>query len=397
MVKLGLQVVKYLQQGNIVRQTTAEIGVKSQVRQERYFCSCIAYVGSEKQRAMKRKVTLIPGDGIGPEIVASVKSVFRALEVPIEWEEENAGLSTLKAHGEILPRSLLDSLERNRIGIKGPITTPVGEGFRSVNIQLRQHFELYANIRPCKSIDAIPTRFKDVDLVIIRENTEGLYSGLEYCDERLGIVDSICRITKKGCERIVRAGFEYARTNQRKKVTLVHKANILKEAGATLLKAGKTISREYPEIAMEDLIIDNMCMQLVTRPERYDVIITTNLFGDILSDLSAGLVGGLGVAAGANIGSDIAIFEAVHGSAPDIAGKGLANPTAILKSGVMMLRQMDEGQLAARLERAIAFTLQNKEQCTADLGGKAGRKEFTDHIIRNLEHDRVRVETSTSY
>lgn len=336
---------------------------------------------------MRRKVTLIPGDGIGPEIMASVKAVFAALNAPIEWEEQNAGITTLQAKGELLPLSLLDSVTRNRIALKGPITTPLGEGFRSINIQLRQYFELYANIRPCKTTQAISTRFENVDLVIIRENTEGLYSGLEYFDERLGIIDSICRITKTGCERIVRAGFEYARANNRRKVTLVHKANILKQAGAALLNAGKAIATEYPDVVMDDVIIDNMCMQLVTRPERYDVIITTNLFGDILSDLAAGLVGGLGVAAGANIGSDIAIFEAVHGSAPDIAGKGIANPTAILKSGIMMLHYMGEEAIAARLQKSLDNTLRVKEQCTADLGGKAGTREFTDNIIRNLESD----------
>jgi isocitrate dehydrogenase (NAD+) len=343
---------------------------------------------------MKTRVTLIPGDGIGPEIMASVKSVFAALQVPIDWEEENAGLTAWKENGELLPPSLLKSLKKNRIGLKGPITTPVGEGFRSVNIQLRQHFDLYANVRPSKSIDAIPTRFKNVDLVIIRENTEGLYSGLENYDERLGIVDTISRITKKGCERIVRAGFQYAKMNNRRKVTLVHKANILKQAGATLLNAAKSIAPEYPGIVMEDLIIDNMCMQLVTRPEKYDVLITTNLFGDILSDLAAGLVGGLGVAAGANIGEDIALFEAVHGSAPDIAGKDIANPTAILKSAAMMLYYMGEGLVARKLEKAIDLTLRTKEHCTADLGGSSGTKEFTDYLIQNIEKDAAQLETT---
>jgi isocitrate dehydrogenase (NAD+) len=337
----------------------------------------------------KKKITLIPGDGIGPEIMAAVKAVFTALDTPLEWEEENAGLSAMKTHGELLPRALLESLERTKVGLKGPITTPIGEGFRSVNIQLRQHFDLYANIRPCESIEAIPTRFQGVDLVIIRENTEGLYSGLENYDERLGIVDSIARVTKKGCERIVRAGFEYAKENQRKKITLVHKANILKQAGAMLLNAGREIAPEYPGIAMDDLIIDNMCMQLVTKPERYDVIVTTNLFGDILSDLAAGLVGGLGVAAGANIGSDVAVFEAVHGSAPDIAGKNIANPTAILKSSIMMLHHLGENELAVRLDDAIATALASREQRTADLGGKAGTREFTNAIIRNLDRDTV--------
>lgn len=341
---------------------------------------------------MTKKVTLIPGDGIGPEIVAAVKRIFAALHAPVEWEEENAGISAFNESGELLPQAVLDSLGRNRVGLKGPITTPVGEGFRSINIQLRQHFDLYANVRPSKSIDAIPTRFKNVDIVIIRENTEGLYSGLEYYDERLGIVDSICRITTKGCDRIVRAAFNYAKTNGRKKVTLVHKANILKQAGAALLNAGKAISPEYPGIQMDDVIIDNMCMQLVTRPERYDVIVTTNLFGDILSDLTAGLVGGLGVAAGANIGEKCALFEAVHGSAPDIAGKNIANPTAILKSSVMMLHYMGESRLADRLDNAIERTLRNKDQCTADLGGKAGTNEFAEYIIRNIETSSVALE-----
>lgn len=341
---------------------------------------------------MKKKVTLIPGDGIGPEIMMAVKRIFSALQAPIVWDEQKAGMTAFEESGELLPKALLDSLRKNAIALKGPITTPVGEGFRSINIQLRQHFDLYANIRPSKSLDAIPTRFQNVDIVIIRENTEGLYSGLEYVDERLGIVDSICRITMKGCERIVRAGFEYARQNKRRKVTLVHKANILKQAGAALLNAGKSVSKEFPGITMEDLIIDNMCMQLVTKPERYDVIVTTNLFGDILSDLAAGLVGGLGVAAGANIGKDIAIFEAVHGSAPDIAGKNIANPTAVLKSSVMMLHHINETELAAKLEHAIDTTLRNKEECTADLGGKAGTKEFADNIIRNLGREVVPAE-----
>lgn len=344
-----------------------------------------------------RKVTLIPGDGIGPEIMEAVKAVFAALEAPIEWEEENAGAMTQQHKGELLPHSLLDSVERNRLALKGPITTPVGEGFRSINIQLRQHFELYANIRPARSTPAIPTRFENVDLVVIRENTEGLYSGLEYYDERLGIVDSICRITNTGCERIVRAGFEYARMNNRKNVTLVHKANILKQAGAALLNAGNRIAPMYPEISLNDRIIDNMCMQLVTQPEKYDVIVTTNLFGDILSDLTAGLVGGLGVAAGANVGADVAIFEAVHGSAPDIAGKGIANPTAILKSGVMMLSYMGENELAGKLDRALTETLGVRAYCTADLGGNASTHEFTDRVIENLRKESIPTGSSAHY
>lgn len=333
---------------------------------------------------IKKKVTLIPGDGIGPEIIDSVKSIFAAVNAPIAWELENAGQSTLDAQGKLLPQSLLTSLERNKIGLKGPITTPIGKGFKSINIQLRQHFDLYANIRPAKSIPGIKTRFENVDLVLFRENTEGLYSGLEHYDERDQIVDSIARITKVGCENIVRAAFEFAKKNGRKKITVVHKANILKQAGAMLLRAGESIGRDFPEIIMEDVIIDNMCMQLVTKPENYDVIVTTNLFGDILSDLAAGLVGGLGVVAGANIGKNVAIFEAVHGSAPDIAGKGLANPTAILKSSVMMLEYMGELELSNRIGYAIDKTLADPEQCTGDLGGKASTEIFTQHIIKNL-------------
>lgn len=338
-----------------------------------------------------QKVTLIPGDGIGPEIMQAVKVIFAALRAPIEWEEENAGITTWQEKGELMPQSLIQSLNRTRVALKGPIATPSGEGFRSVNIQLRQYFDLYANVRPCRSTDAIPTRFDNVDLVIFRENTEGLYSGLEYSDDRLGIVDSICRITHRGCERIVRAGLDYARANNRKRVTLVHKANILKQAGAALLDAGKRLAPEYPDIVLDDRIIDNMCMQLVIQPERYDVIVTTNLFGDILSDLAAGLVGGLGVAAGANLGSDVAIFEAVHGSAPDIAGKGVANPTAVLKSGAMMLRHLGEFSLATRLERALDDTMRVKEHRTADLGGQASTEEFARRVVDNLDRHAIPV------
>lgn len=334
---------------------------------------------------MAKKVTLIPGDGIGPEIIDSIKAIFKAAEVPIEWEEENAGQSALDKKGALIPDSLLNSLHKNKIALKGPITTPVGKGFKSVNVQLRQLFDLYSNIRPCKNIPGVSACYNNVDLVIIRENTEGLYAGLEYYDSRLEIADSIARVSKVGCERVVRSAFEYARFNKRKKVTLVHKANILKLAGATFLKAGETISKEYPEIEMNDVIIDNMCMQLVMRPEKFDVIVTTNLFGDILSDLCAGLVGGLGVVAGMNLGSNIAIFEAVHGSAPDIAGKGIANPTALLKSAILMLGYMEENALAFKINQALEKTLTNKQDCTPDLGGKSNTKAFTQKIIDNLK------------
>jgi isocitrate dehydrogenase (NAD+) len=334
---------------------------------------------------MSKLITLIPGDGIGPEIVESVKTIFKAAKTGIEWEEENAGQSTLDIKGELMPKSLLSSIERNKIALKGPISTPIGKGFKSVNIQLRQHFELYSNLRPCKTIPGIKTRFENVDLVIVRENTEGLYSGLEYYDERLEIADAVARITRTGCEKIVKSAFEFARMHKRKKVTIVHKANIIKIAGGLLLKAGAEISKGYPEIKMEDLIIDNTCMQLVARPERFDVIVTTNLFGDILSDLCAGLVGGLGVVAGANVGKDISIFEAVHGSAPDIAGKGIANPTALLKSAIMMLDHMGEEKQALRIDKALDKTLSVQECCTGDLGGKLNTKQFTEKVIENLD------------
>lgn len=329
-------------------------------------------------------VTLIEGDGIGPEITLAVKEVFEVSGVPITWEEENAGQTTFDQSGELLPSSLMESIQRNKVALKGPITTPVGKGFKSVNVQLRQRFDLYQNIRPCKTTPGIITKFDNVDLVLFRENTEGLYSGLEFYDERLQISDSIARITWHGCYRIVKAAFEYAKVNNRKKVTLVHKANILKIGGRLFLDAGEEVAPDYPDITFDSKIIDNMCMQLVVRPEDYEVIVTTNLFGDILSDLCAGLVGGLGVVAGANIGDDIAIFEAVHGTAPDIAGKGIANPTAMLRSGIMMLYYLELDEHAERIDRALNTTLADPHARTADLGGTANTATFAQNIIKNL-------------
>lgn len=333
---------------------------------------------------MKKTVTLIPGDGIGPEIVESVKEIFSAAGAAVEWDEEIAGETALDRKGKLVPDSLVASLKKNKVGLKGPLSTPIGKGFKSVNIQLRQLFDLYANIRPCKSVPGVNTRFENVDLVTVRENTEGLYSGLEVYDERLGISDSIARITVAGCERIVREAFEFARTHGRKRVTLVHKANILKSAGAIFLAAGERITKDYPDIIMDDYIIDNMCMQLVSRPEKFDVIVTTNLFGDILSDLAAGLIGGLGLVAGSNIGSEGAIFEAVHGTAPDIAGKGIANPTALLKSAILMLQYLEQHETADKIEKALDKTLANQELRTGDLGGPANTKQFTKNVIDNL-------------
>ncbi|CAN5141503.1 isocitrate/isopropylmalate family dehydrogenase [soil metagenome] len=331
-----------------------------------------------------RKITLIEGDGIGPEITLAVVRVFEATKVPIEWEWENAGQVSLTEKGELIPESLVASIKSNRVALKGPITTPIGKGFKSVNVQLRQMFDLYQNVRPCATTKGVESVFKGVDLVIFRENTEGLYSGLEYYDERLGMADSIARVTKSGCLKIVRAAFEYAKKHNRKQVTLIHKANILKSIGKLFLDAGKEVKEDYPDIEMNDRIIDNMCMQLVIRPQTFDILVTTNLFGDIISDLCAGLVGGLGLVAGANIGDGIAIFEAVHGSAPDIAGKGIANPTALLRSALMMLNHIEMFDHAKKVEEALNKTLFVKEQTTADLGGKASTEEFTQNIIKNL-------------
>ncbi|WP_242921451.1 isocitrate/isopropylmalate dehydrogenase family protein [Pontibacter liquoris] len=331
-----------------------------------------------------KQVTLIPGDGIGPEITEAVKAVFAAAKVPVSWEVENAGQTTFDAMGELIPATLIASLEKNKVALKGPITTPVGKGFKSINVQLRQMFDLYSNVRPVKSTKGVSTRFDNVNLVLFRENTEGLYAGLEMWDERLQISDSVARITRTGCENIIRAAFEYASKHGCNKVTAAHKANILKSAGALFLSIFNEIAKEYPHIQTDEKIIDNMCMQLVVKPEQFDVIVTTNLFGDILSDLCAGLVGGLGVVAGANIGADMAIFEAVHGSAPDIAGKGIANPTALLRSAIMMLHHLELKDEANRIDAALEATLANKQECTGDLGGPAGTMAFAQNIISKL-------------
>lgn len=333
---------------------------------------------------MRTKVTLIEGDGIGPEIMEAVKAIFQAANAPVEWDVQQMGKATLAEQGELIPQALINSVKTNKVALKGPLETPIGEGFRSVNVQLRQMFDLYANVRPCKTTEGIQTRFDQVDLVIFRENTEGLYSGLNVYDERLQIADSLSRVTARGSQRIVDAAFAYAHKNGRKKVTLVHKANILKESGRLMLDAGKAAAQKYPTIEFDDKIIDNMAMQLVVRPEQFDVIVTSNLFGDVLSDLCAGLVGGLGVVSGANIGEDVAVFEAVHGTAPDIAGKGWANPTAILRSALLMLEYLDAGATAKKIADALNATLKQKELCTGDLGGKSGTMEFAQHIIERL-------------
>ena len=339
----------------------------------------------ERVEDIMKKITLIPGDGIGYEISESLVKIFDAAKVPVEFETENAGSDVYEKTGELIPESLYESVERNKIAIKGPITTPIGKGFRSINVYLRKKYDLYTNFRPSRNLPGIETRYDNIDLAIFRENTEGIYIGEEkYENEEKTSAIAVKRITRKGSERIIRGAFEYAKNNGISKVTVVHKANILKFTDGMFLDIAREISKEYENIELEELIIDNMCMQLVTNPERFKVIVTMNLYGDILSDLVAGLVGGLGVAPGANIGDDIAIFEAVHGSAPDIAGQNKANPLALLLSSIEMLKYLKLDDFAKNIERAILKTLTDGYK-TADLGGNATTTEFTDKIIENLK------------
>lgn len=331
-------------------------------------------------------VTLIPGDGIGPEIAASLVDIFKAANVSIKFDIENAGIDIYNKTGSLIPDSLYESIEKNKIAIKGPITTPIGKGFRSINVYLRKKYDLYCNIRPSKSFKGIKTRYENIDLVIFRENTEGLYIGEEKWEDAEERESAIAtkRITRKGSYRILKRAFEYARNNNLDTITVVHKANILKITDGLFLEVARELSNSYPEINVEETIIDNMCMQLVTNPEKYKVIVTMNLYGDILSDLAAGLVGGLGVAPGANIGDDIAIFEAVHGSAPDIAGLNKANPIALLLSGVEMLKYLNMQDKASQIQNAINKVLNEGTVLTGDLGGTATTTEFTQKIIENL-------------
>ena len=339
----------------------------------------------ERVEDIMKKITLIPGDGIGYEISESLVKIFDAAKVPVEFETENAGSDVYEKTGELIPESLYKSVERNKIAIKGPITTPIGKGFRSINVYLRKKYDLYTNFRPSRNLPGVETRYDNIDLAIFRENTEGIYIGEEkYENEEKTSAIAIKRITRKGSKRIIQSAFEYAKNNGISKVTVVHKANILKFTDGMFLDIAREISKEYENIQLEELIIDNMCMQLVTNPERFKVIVTMNLYGDILSDLVAGLVGGLGVAPGANIGDDIAIFEAVHGSAPDIAGQNKANPLALLLSSIEMLKYLKLDNFAKNIENAILKTL--TDGCkTADLGGSATTTEFTDKIIENLK------------
>jgi isocitrate dehydrogenase (NAD+) len=333
---------------------------------------------------MAYRVTLIPGDGIGPELAEATRRVLDASGVEFEWEVVDAGEAVMAKHGTPLPDHVLASIQRNRIAIKGPITTPVGEGFRSVNVTLRQALGLYANLRPARSIQGLKTRYDDVDLVIVRENTEDLYAGIEH---RVGrdAAESIKIITREASERIARFAFDYAVANGRHKVTAVHKANIMKLSDGLFLESCRTVAAEYEgRIEFEDRIVDNMCMQLVQKPDLYDVLVLPNLYGDIVSDLAAGLVGGLGVAPGANIGPEAAVFEAVHGSAPKYAGQNKANPTALILSGVLMLRHIGRPDAAARVEDALRTVIAEGRATTYDLGGSAGTSQFADAIVERL-------------
>jgi isocitrate dehydrogenase (NAD+) len=333
---------------------------------------------------MPHRVTLIPGDGIGPELAEATRRVLDASGVAFEWEVQDAGEGVMAQYGTPLPDHVLESIRRNKVALKGPITTPVGTGFRSVNVTLRQVLGLYANLRPARSIKGLQTRYEDVDLVIVRENTEDLYAGIEHMVGK-DAAESIKIITRAASERIARFAFEYAVANGRRKVTAVHKANIMKMSDGLFLESCRTVAADYAgRIEFEDRIVDNMCMQLVQKPELYDVMVLPNLYGDIVSDLCAGLVGGLGVAPGANIGTEASVFEPVHGSAPKYAGLNKANPTALLLSGVLMLRHLGEQDAAVRVETALREVIAEGKDTTYDLGGPAGTREFADAIIARL-------------
>ena len=328
-------------------------------------------------------ITLIPGDGIGPEVASNVVRIIEAAGVEIQWETHYAGAQALEKFGETLPKELLDSIIRNKVALKGPITTPVGKGFTSVNVGLRKTLDLYANLRPVRALPNVPCRYPELDLIVVRENTESLYAGLEHIVVP-GVVESLKIITEKASTRIARFAFEHATKESRKKVTAVHKANIMKLSDGLFLDCFRKVSVDYPEIIADDKIVDNACMQLVMRPEQFDVMLLENLYGDIVSDLCAGLVGGLGLVPGANIGEKGAVFEAVHGSAPDIAGQGIANPTALLQSGILMLRYIGEREAADRVEKAMLTVFEEGKVRTRDIGGTAKTAEFADAIIQKI-------------
>lgn len=332
-------------------------------------------------------VTLIKGDGIGPSIMEAAVAVIDASGANIRWHEAEAGMAAYEKTGTPLPDATMESIEKTRVAFKGPLTTMVGEGFRSINVELRKRYDLYANVRPAKSWNGVKTRYDNIDIVIVRENTEGLYVGLEhYLTSQKDIAESLAVVTRKGSERIVEYAFQYARDNHRKKVTVCHKANILKFTQGLFLKTAREVAAKYPDIEFDEKIVDAACMHMVMKPEQFDVVVTTNMFGDILSDLTAGLVGGLGLIPGSNIGADAALFEAVHGSAPDIAGKNIANPTAVMMAGVMMLNHLGEHAAAERMQNAIEKVIAEGIYVTPDLNpdSQYGTREMADAIIAAL-------------
>ena len=330
------------------------------------------------------RITLIPGDGIGPEVASNVVRIIEESGVEIEWETHYAGAQALEKFGETLPKDLLESIKRNKVALKGPITTPIGKGFTSVNVGLRKALDLYANVRPVRALPNVPCRNPDLDLVVIRENTESLYAGLEH-EVVPGVVESLKIITEKASTRIAKFAFAYARSEKRKKITVVHKANIMKMSDGLFLDCFRNIAKLNPEIEADEKIVDNACMQLVMRPEQFDMMLLENLYGDIVSDLCAGLIGGLGLVPGANIGELGAVFEAVHGSAPDIAGQGVANPTALLQSGILMLRYLNEREAADKIENSMLDVYREGQVRTRDVGGNAKTAEFADAIIRKMK------------
>ncbi len=333
---------------------------------------------------MKHTITLIPGDGIGPEVASSVVRIIEASGVDIAWETHYAGAQALEKFGTTLPEELLESIKRNKVALKGPITTPVGKGFASVNVGLRKVLDLYANLRPVRALPNVPCRYPNLDLVVVRENTEGLYSGLEHIVIP-GVVESLKIITEKASTRIARFACDFARREKRKKITCVHKANIMKMSDGLFLDCFRKVALDFPELEAKDMIVDNTSMQLVMRPEQFDLLLCENLYGDIISDLCAGLVGGLGLVPAANIGELGAVFEAVHGSAPDIAGQGIANPTALLQSGILMLRHLGERDAAERIERAMLEVFAEGKVRTRDIGGTSKTAEFADAIIAKMK------------
>jgi isocitrate dehydrogenase (NAD+) len=332
---------------------------------------------------VKHTITLIAGDGIGPEVSSAVVSILERAGLDVEWESHLAGVLALEHHGSTLPDELLESIKRNQVALKGPVTTPVGGGFTSVNVGLRKALELFVNLRPVWNIPSVPSKYQGIDLVIVRENTEDLYSGLEH-EVVPGVVESLKIITEAASTRVAKFSFEYARKHKRQRVTVVHKANIMKMGDGLFLRTAQKVAAQYPDIVCDDRIVDAACMHLVMNPAQFDMLLMPNLYGDIVSDLCAGLVGGLGVVPAANLGTEIGVFEAVHGSAPDIAGKGIANPMALLLSAILMLRHIDEGAMADRIMVALGEVLSEGKARTRDLGGTASTIEFTEAICRRL-------------